>query len=233
METTADPRARVKRRLTLAGVVAAHVLLVALLLGSRGGDTPYREGTSLKVLTISDTAGAPAAAASKPLPAAAPEPRPSPVLLPAPPPQIGGSIAGATAGAGAVDGGCAVAATIGHAIEADPQAIAALLALPPEARSSADAVNLWNGGWLQVPTVDGTDTLAPVRAIVEQAFAASDTACIDATNPGPQFIYVKVGDRTLTVVAGSGSWRWSDMLQSDSYDAKTAVDALNTAAVIK
>lgn len=224
---TQQERLRLRRGLVLLAVVAGHVLLVALLLLARGAPTPVPVATGLQLFVLSAKSGASASpVAPKQTDAPAPPPRPSPIVLPVSPPKTGGGAAGSAAGAAsATEGGCAITNTIGSAIESDPLAVAALLALPPEALSKADAVNLWNGQWLQVPAPDGTDSLAGIHVIVEQAFVESPTGCVEATLSGPQFIYVKAGDRTISLVVGSGNWRWADLTQKASYEETAPLDA--------
>ena len=226
---SSDFRPRARRSVTLAFVVAGHLLIIVLMLLVRAPADPQRDDGALQLFDVSDKSGAPAsAAAPAPREAAAPEPKPSPVVLPAPVlPPGGGALTGAATGPGALEGGCAIAATLGRAIESDPAALATLAALPPEARTSADAVLLWNGTWLQVPAPDGTDSIATLRSVVEQTYLTAAPECVESIVAGPQFIPVVMGDKTLMLVVGSGEWRWRDLAQPNIYEPQGMTDEDN------
>lgn len=220
--------ARWRRRGVLLMVLAAHLLVMLFFVFARRLPEARPVESTLQLLSLKNTAGVPAKpAATRSVTPIPPKPVPAPVTLPAPPPPpIVGIAAGGVAGASVgVDGGCAMSIAIAQAIEATPAAIAALQALPPEVRSSADAVMIWNTGWLRSPTADGSDGLLPVRQVFEQVFAASAPQCTEAQVTGPQFIPVTVGDRTVMLVVGSGSWAWKNLLELESYDAKPRLDA--------
>ena len=221
-----ERRARTRRATTLSAVVGGHLLLLALLLSTRPPVAPPQVGGSLQTFVVSEKRGAPAApSAAEPRETPAPEPKPSPIVLPTPPlPPGGAQTSGTTAGTGVIEGGCAVAAMLGRAIETDPAALAALLALPPEARTTADAVLVWNGTWLPAPLADGTDSLNGIRQIIEQSFAASPPECVEATIAGPQFIPVAADNRTIMLVVGTGSWRWKDLVEPNMYENEAAPD---------
>lgn len=222
-----ERRARVKRAIVLLSVLAAHGLLVLLLVLSRRVPEAVRVPTSLQLLSLNDTPGIPAKpVAARSVTPDPPKPTPVPAPTSAPPsPTTGVAAAGVVGASVGVDGGCAMAAAIGRAIEADSPAVAALLALPPDVRTSADAVMIWNSGWLSAPATDGTDGLLPVRKVIEQVFAASEPQCVDAPMTGPQFIPVSVSDRTMMLVVGSGNWTWISMRESNRDGAEQHLDA--------
>lgn len=226
-----DRRARAKRLVVLLGVLAAHCLLVLLLVLGRRAPEAIRVSSGLQVLSLDNKPGVPAKpAAARSVTPEPPKPAPAPTALTAPPPVMAGVAAGGVVGASVgVDGGCAMSAAIARAIEADAPAAAALLALPPEVRTSADAVMIWNSGWLSAPAADGSDGLLPVRQVIERVFAASETQCVEAKITGPQFIPISVGDRTMMLVVGSGDWAWKEMVESGSYGAGGVLDASRVA----
>lgn len=125
--------------------------------------------------------------------------------------------AGLALGTGVGAGGCALDQTVGDAILADAAAMAELEALPPQARTEADAVMVWDGAWPErgspavTPPADLTRPGA-LRRAVEIAIANAPAECRDAPVAGPRFIALPGAFRTTTIVIGSGQWRWADVL---------------------
>lgn len=119
--------------------------------------------------------------------------------------------ADAGTGAGAMIGGCALAHDLGVAIARDPLAMAELDSLPVGVRSSADAVMLWNGQWLDIALPPGLAGGA-TRRVTEQVVSAAASDCREAQISGPQFVPVPEAGRTVMIVIGSGNWRWAELL---------------------
>lgn len=131
-------------------------------------------------------------------------------------------------GGGLMPGGCALAQAVGDTVLTDAAAMAELEALPPQARTQADAVMLWDGRW-QSPGVVSSSTLpgavtsgaaegitnSALRNVVEQVIRDALTECREATVNGPQFIALPGPSRTTILVIGSGEWRWADLLRPD------------------
>lgn len=199
-----------QRAVVLTGVFAVHVGLLLLVLSARGAESPLsplRE-SALSVISI------PAAAPS-------PAPPPPPTLpsrvadtnrpLSETPPTIE-SDPNSTASPG---GGCATLDSVSKALLVDPSALTAILAAPPETRSVADAIVLWNEGWsAAAPEVDGP--LSPVRAAVKAVLEKVDRGCLGEEIVGPRLIPIPAGERTTFIVIGSGKWSWSALLLEQS-----------------
>ena len=134
--------------------------------------------------------------------------------------------AAAKSAKGAVAGsGCSIAGKVGDAITHNPAALEQLAALPPEMRSVANAVFVWNGEWLigprASPNSDSTGTVTidnPLQKTIESAVASAATECRAAQMSGPAFIAVQEDTRSTMLVIGSGVWRW-DQLQPTECDA--------------
>lgn len=213
-------RGDLARRIFLLLVIVALHLLLILWLASSPLPERVAPPAIMNVFSVPLSSGRSASAHQVPTKM----PTPAKVLLPATPITPGRSVAGAsppsvdagtTPGTEAV-GGCSLAQDVGQAIEHDPAAMAELDALPPTLRTSADVVMLWNGQWLDSgETAAGTDT-GSLRRVVEQVVAGASVECRDATVAGPRFIPVPEGTRTATIVVGSGSWRWGDLLASSA-----------------
>ena len=219
--------------LTAAGVAGGHLALLWLVLYFSSFAAPLllREPT-LATVEIADvpSASAPAKpAAASPVPVLDP-----PVLMPS---AIKVPAAPAASGTG-TGAGCGMAGVIGRAIAADPAAMAALDALPPGIRTEADAVMLWNGGWIDVggapvparpqslvpslvipspgssllAKILESDPLAPLKQTVVAALAAAPAECRNLEVSGPQLIPITEPARTTMLVVGSGIWKWADLI---------------------
>lgn len=134
--------------------------------------------------------------------------------------------------------GCSLASTIATAIEADPEAMQALGALPAGYRTEADAVMLWNGDWAHdeaaslSPTApfsfftavaDPADSpIAPLKKVVVTTLATAPEDCLQATVTGPQLIPIHEANRTTMLAIGSGEWQWTNLAPPQDLLAATA-----------
>ena len=130
----------------------------------------------------------------------------------------------AAAGAGAGED-CRTAEAIAKGISENPDAMAAVAALPKDVRSDSDAVMLWNGTWLDsgetsmlsvLPTSllpTSLDPVAALKQVVLVTLAEVPAVCRDLDMTGPQFIPIAEPTRTTMLVIGSGLWRWSSLLE--------------------
>ena len=115
-------------------------------------------------------------------------------------------------GDAAAQPGCSTLDQIGKLLNADPVAVAAVLGAPPENRSIADAVIVWNAGWSEIAR-DPAAPLGPARALLERSLEAVPDDCLAEEVVGPRLVPVVAGEnRMMFVVIGSGTWRWSDLL---------------------
>ena len=203
----------------MLAIAAAHIVLIALVIvASRSTAQAPQLRTAVAAFDIAATppkADAPA----KPAPKAVVTSDRLAVVLPSQSelnvaPPVGGSGTGQ---------GCAMSAKVMAAIIADPLAMQALVDLPAESRSEADAVMLWNGEWLGADTVTPTtpfDILAsepsgPVevlKAVVVKAVTQSSPECQMVTSIGPQLIAIPEQERTTMLVIGSGVWAWASLI---------------------
>ncbi len=198
----------------LAAVVALHGVLLLALIASRSAETVTATKPGVESL-ISVSASAPAQ-----------RPPPPPNL----PSELQDDVQRLSEQALALDpdsavlagltGQCATLDAVTQAILADPMAVAAVTHAPPETRSIAEAIVMWNAGWssaargLEAP-------LSPARAVVEQSLAYVDDNCLDEQIAGPRLIPVRIADgqRTMFLVFGSGNWTWRQLVSEPETEA--------------
>jgi hypothetical protein len=173
-----------------------------------------------------------------PPPPVAPKPTPSPVKSAAPPtkptparasaPRLGArlvamateptpaaspsrgldpaDLAGASdADSGAPAGGCDMARRLQGALRRDPLVRAAV------SGSSAKAILVWNGDWIQSAGEDGKG-LAAVREAILWEVAFAPQACRAQPVHGIILLSPITTPGSVRLAVGSRDWRWSDLL---------------------
>ena len=238
-----DARFYLRRSALLLAIAAAHLLILwlALLLTGFTG-RPQPRSRTLAVFDVSqvDTPDTPAKPA-KQVQVSKIRPQllvPTRITIDAPP---------AAAGSGTGQG-CGMAGVLAKGISENPEAMAAVAALPREVRSETDAVMLWNGTWLEpsqsealagVPLVSamtGQDPVTVLKTKILATLAAAPAECREVESLGPQLIPISELGRTTMLVIGSGAWRWSSLLEPEvdplaAPDADQSVPAKRLAAV--
>lgn len=199
---------RQPRLVILATVFGAHMLLLALFLQQRNVAPRVAPPGAIGIITV----------ATPPVARNAPPPMPLPTKIPAVTvplnvPVSNASLAPTDATEGTA-GTCALLGEMSQALLADSIVLDAIRRAPPETRSLADAVVVWNAGWVQAAGIDAP--LGPVRVLVEQALLASEDRCLDEPLAGPRLLAIPNGDRTMFLVFGSGAWTWRQVLVSAS-----------------
>lgn len=197
---------RTQRIAVLATVVVLHAAFFTLLLIRA---TP--EPTEIKPTTIAVVAlAAERPAAAKPPPPSLPAKVAdtfNPVIEFSIPDQVESDApAGAT-------GACSTLGVVLDGLLIDPLAVDALRRAPPDTRSIAEAVVMWNEGWSPA----ANEPVAPlwlVRANIERTLASVDGACLDEPVPGPRLLPIPdaSGTGTMFVVLGSGVWTWRALI---------------------
>lgn len=118
-------------------------------------------------------------------------------------------------------GGCATLDIVTKALVADPVAVMSVTNSPPETRSIAEAVVIWNAGWSNAAgTLDAP--LGPVRTVVEQSLSTVDDSCLDAPIAGPRLIPIPDGDQTMFLAFGSGNWTWRELVTDTAAQPRPA-----------
>ena len=120
----------------------------------------------------------------------------------------------AAASTGASGQTCQLTAWLQQALQADPQVQAALPAIPKPARSVANAIMLWDGGWVD-PRPNATNGVTAIRLAVIAGVRSAPAACRAQVVRGPELIILTQGADSTILAIGSGEWRWGDLLASD------------------
>lgn len=197
-----------ERVAALTAVILLHAAAFLILLYHRWPvEPPPPRSGSLTVLSLS---AEPAAPVSRP---------PPPPVMPA---KIRELVLEAEAqkvspetnstAVGAPGPGCTTLELVRNAILADPIALESVLKAPPETRSIAEAVVLWNARWSE-SAGSAESPLGPIRSAVERTLASLDQGCLDEAIAGPRLVPIPAGTGTMFVVFGSGTWTWRDVTQ--------------------
>jgi len=112
-------------------------------------------------------------------------------------------------------GGCATLDLVVKSLTADPAVAAAAVSTPPNRRSIADAVVIWNAEWSDTASAPG-DPLGPARIVIEQSLRSVPDMCLDEPIAGPRLVPIPEGDRTMFLAIGSGNWTWRKLLTNPS-----------------
>ncbi len=191
-----------KRLKALTAVIVLHAALLFLVLAIRVTTPPPPKISSMSVFALNAAPAPPAAPVPpKSLSKLLDELRPPPT--PAPPNDINASGTPAT--------GCTTLDGVVQALLANPSAVSSVLNAPPETRSIAEAIVIWNAGWSEAATTMDAP-LAPVRESVRQTLAEVDEACLDEQLAGPRLVPIPAGSGTMFLVFGSGRWSWRQLL---------------------
>ena len=127
-------------------------------------------------------------------------------------------------------GVCSTPAVVHDALLFDPEAMAAIRNAPPETRSIADAVVIWNEGWSPA-ALASNGPLAVVRATIELSLSTVPDFCLDEPVAGPRLVPIPDAGatRTIFLVIGSGHWTWRQVVASSAIPATGgAVPVANT-----
>jgi hypothetical protein len=126
--------------------------------------------------------------------------------------------------------GCVPLEEVRETIASDPAAMASALNAPPETRSIAEAIVIWNGDWIHAASTEQSP-LAPTRSAIERSIANMRAECLDEPVTGPRLIPFPTATGTMFLVFGSGSWKWRDVaddvvLSTDAAKDTTVANAL-------
>lgn len=205
MPHPATPRPS-ERLAALAMVAILHVALFILILAARGASQiPAAKPGRLTAFALE--AEEPAKAVATPprrLPSKVPD-KPTPVEEFALTQELDSTDNAVPAE------GCSTLELIRKAIIENPAVMASVHNAPPETRSVADAVVIWNAGWVEAAR-SADAPLGPARAAVQQVGSSIDDNCLDEALTGPRLIPIPAGTGTMFLVLGSGRWTWREVM---------------------
>lgn len=204
MTARLEAHSRGERFAVLALVVTIHVAIAFLIIAIRS--TVYPPPVKAEGIAMISLAATPPSQAPPPPPKMPSKVADKKAELSAP-----ATIYDESSSAGPPSAGCSTLASVSNALLADPVAVASVVNAPPEARSIAEAVVMWNAGWADTADLPNAP-LGPVRAAVEKGLSAIPPTCLDEPIAGPRFVPIPDGERTMLLVFGSGQWTWRQLL---------------------
>lgn len=187
-DRVADENVKMRRALIFVCVITIHVMLASLFT-NRAVHT--RKSAADPVMTVRAVAAPPPSQlVSRDLPIDAHVTAPDFQVLP--PADDAAAL-------------CAVLDKLDTALSHDPAVQPALTAVMAE---PARAVMIWDGHW------SAAAGMQVVRRVVAATISVQPVACRNEIQVGPRLIFVSVPDTTISIVVGSGTWRWNDLLSS-------------------
>ena len=193
------------RPLLLALIVALHLGAILLLLRA-APRAPRLQAHAQGTLSVFDVGPDPAPPA--PVEPAEVDTSRSPIVTVAVQPPMVVPAAPAASGGG----GCDVGAAVQQALRNDPAALAEIAAIPPERRSVANAVIVWDGRTSIDPA--GIAARPAVAAQLRAILGGLPDACLAESQNGPTLLFIPVDGATSTLVVGSGRWRWRNFSEA-------------------
>lgn len=197
-----------QRIVVLAMVLVLHGAFLLLMLQRASPGIPEIKRSAISIISID--AERPAAA------------KPPPLALPAkvantfkPLTEFSLSDAVESDAPPGATGACSTPQVVLDALLLDQVALDALRNSPPETRSVAEAVVMWNEGW----TPFALNDVSPLRAVrinIERSLASLEDACLDEPVTGPRLLPVPDATEqgTILIVLGSGVWTWRRLINA-------------------
>ena len=149
------------------------------------------------------------------------DPAPSePDFTAEPDPATTGDVAATVVGAALSEAGvqCPLSGVLRETLERDEVLQASLANIPPQSRSVANAVLLWDGRWLHPERLGGRITIDIVRDAVAAGLEDASEACRAQVILGPVFLPIQSRSGPLVLAMGSGAWRWEDLLETEALE---------------
>ena len=213
-----------RRHLLMPAILAAHAFILAILLLAPSGPAAAPASASrLRAFNVVAADTLPPAAA-QPEPPRIPAPKPVIDLMAEAPLDVAPPVVNASAEADGPGMGCELAGLLGSAIENDPVLRAQLARIGPEARSVANAMMFWDGGWVQIEERAPEDAVAILRTAILDGIKSAPPECLGRDVEGPRFIPVREAAGTMILVLGSATWRWEQLLASEPGGAQAGAE---------
>jgi hypothetical protein len=99
--------------------------------------------------------------------------------------------------------------------------------IPDDRRSIANAIVVWNAGWMDPGAQPAQLAFAAIRQTITQTVQASSADCRSQLQAGPRLIYLPGDSGKTTVLAlGSGQWTWQQLIDGGQPLSAGAAEAL-------
>ncbi len=174
---------------------------------------------SLSLVDIAAPPG-PAQPAKPPQPVRKPPTPPEPIVVPPPvvplpmPTAMAVAVLEASLAQAAGDA-CDLTAPVQEALRTDPAIQSVLATIPRPSRSVANALMIWDAGWLAFGDGQAAAARDMIRDAIAGLIAAAPEECRAQPQGGPRLLILPVGDHeTIVLALGSGEWRWQDLLDT-------------------
>ena len=112
--------------------------------------------------------------------------------------------------------GCQILENLQASLQNSAEVKTALTLIPAASRSISNAILLWDGRWIDMPTTGGSAALTSIERITIQNVAQAPPTCQTETVHGPRLITLGDARDTMVLAFGSGDWRWADLLATVS-----------------
>ncbi len=226
------PPERGVRAQALAATLAVHAGLLALLLVQVA--EPVRPVVS--ALTMFDVTGL--SSDEAPTPPKAPQPKPVPPTPPQPvvvPPTVLPTPSAMVvalldqAETATMGGACDLTGPVQAALQSSELVAASVPQIPRDQRSVANAIMVWNAGWIAPDTQLEPAAFDAIRHVIAETVAAASAECRLQPQGGPRLIMLTGATENTVLALGSGTWRWQDLLDTaQPSDAETQTAAIGT-----
>ncbi len=112
---------------------------------------------------------------------------------------------------GRADRACDLTGLVQAALRDDPALGAKATQLPVTTLSIANAFMLWDVEWVAPRDEAARSTIDSIRSAISRQIADAPLDCRDQIQVGPRLIFVGPESAAITLVIGSGFWRWADV----------------------
>ncbi len=123
----------------------------------------------------------------------------------------------------AIEGGCDLTQPVQQALRQSDDVRRLLPAIPADRRSVANAVVVWNAGWIEAGAAPAQAAFATIRQAVTQVVTAASAVCRSQLQRGPRLLYVPgATGKTMVLGLGSGQWTWQQLIDGQPVPATVA-----------
>lgn len=125
-------------------------------------------------------------------------------------------------------GGCDLTAPVQAALQADQQVQQLLPSIPPERRSVANAMAIWNQAWLTPDATVDPKVYETIRLTVATAIGSASEECRTQPQAGPRLVYLPAPTAqggTTVLAMGSGEWTWQQVADTARPEVVLALNA--------